>query len=133
MDIQSSIRGVQLNCRSINNKSYEIQAILDDFQLHFAALCETWITFHSPKFHGYHTYWVNRTSSIGGGVGFLIQIGLAHTELNLTPFQNGVLEVQAIKIFLKNNQSIAIMNVYNPNENFSETELKHFIDQLGNN
>ena len=112
---QSTISGVQLNCQSINNKVHEIKAILQDFTLDFAAFSETWITHHEPKFFGYHSYWKNRIGSLGGGVGFLIRCGITHSILNLAQFPGGVLEIQAIKIYLKNNQNLTLLNLYNPN------------------
>ena len=127
---QTSLVGLQLNCQSVNNKKCEIEKILLDFNVDFAALCETWITYHEPKFHGYHALWKNRPS-VGGGIGVLVRVGLSHSEIQLVPYPGGVLEAQAIKIFLKNGEYINLINVYNPNESLTYLELKHYLDQLG--
>ena len=121
---------MQLNCQSLNNKKCEISKILFDFKVDFAALSETWITYHAPRFKGYHSYWKNR-SSVGGGIGILVRVGLSHTEIQLVPFPDGVLEIQALKIYLKNGKNISLVNLYNPNESLTHREIEHYLDQLG--
>ena len=51
--------------------------------------------------------------------------------LLLTPFQNGKLEIHAVRIILRRNDSVVLMNVYNPNESVTLQEMKHYLDQLG--
>ena len=50
----------------------------------------------------------------------------------LLPFPDGVLEVQAINIYLRDGEVVTIMNGYNPNENLSYNEILHYLNQLGN-
>ena len=89
----------------------------------------TWITHHEPKFQGYHAYWENRPT-LGGGIGILIKTGLAHSVVPLLPFPDGVLDVQAINIHLRDGEIVTIMNVYNPNENLSYNEILHYLNQI---
>ena len=127
-----SIHGIQLNCQSINSKTYEIRALLDSLNPHFCAFSETWITHHAPKFRDYHCYWKNRVGSLGGGLGLLIKSGLSHLDFPLAEYSGGVLEIHAIKIFTSLNQAIVIVNLYKPpRETLIFAEIKHYVDQLG--
>ena len=47
----------------------------------------------------------------------------------LTPFQNGMLEIQAVSIKCFN-KSLQIVNVYNPNKEVSVDEFEHYFSQL---
>ena len=58
-----------------------------------------------------------------GGLGIILKKGLQHDNFQLTPFQNGKLELQAVEIILKNNDNVIVVNIYNPNEsNYSRDE-----------
>ena len=67
----------------------------------------------------------------GGGLGIILRKGLQHDSFQLTPFQNGKLEVQAVKIILKNNDNVILVNIYNPNESVTIQEMKTYLRQLG--
>ena len=47
---QDSLTGIQINCRSINNKLGNLKILIHTQNPDYVALSETWITHHSPKF-----------------------------------------------------------------------------------
>ena len=124
-----------MNCRSINNKLGEIKLKLYTSKPDYLALCETWITNqrYEPKFHGYSTIWHHREHMNGGGLGIIIKRGIQYRTIPIIPYNGGVLEVQAIEIYLKFNFKVSLLNVYNPNKNITIEEILHYIDQLGQN
>jgi len=61
----------------------------------------------------------------------LIRNDIPFLEIPLQPFPAGALEVQGLKVFLKNNSSLSIMNIYNPNQPVTFNEFQHFFQQLG--
>lgn len=126
----TKLSGIQLNCRSVNNKLGEIKLLLYSEKPEFLALSETWITKYEPKFLNYSTEWKHRVGR-GGGLGFVIKRGIQYSNIDLVQFPGGVLEQQAIKIYL-NKGSIIIMNIYNPNLNVTLLEMMHYVGQLGN-
>ena len=60
----------------------------------------------------------------------MIRQDLCYSEKYMNPFSNGVLEQQCIELKLENNNSLRILNVYNPNGNLTIEELHQYIDQL---
>ena len=125
------INGMQLNCQSINNKLGDLKLLIGHLKPDFVAFSETWITCNSPSFYNYHAEWKHRHDRPGGGLGFLIRRGLQYENFELSPFINGCLEVQAMKIHLRSRQTIVILGIYNPNRNLSYAEMEFYIDQLG--
>ena len=67
---------------------------------------------------------------VGGGLGFLVKSNLQCDEINLSPFKNGVLEVQAIDLHLVNGTKLSVLNYYNPNKDVCPTEFQHYLKQL---
>ena len=127
----SNLTGIQLNCQSLNSKLTDIKLMVNTHKPDFVALTETWLQKHPPKFSGYSAINKNRIGARGGGLCFLIKLGVQYSEIPLTPVRNGVLEMQAIRIHLKNSEPLSILNVYNPHHNNSfEAELKDYISQL---
>ena len=106
--------GLQLNCNSINTKLVDIKLLVYNNKPDFVAFSETWLKKDKiPTFVNYTSEWKNRPSQTGGGLGFLIKRGIQYSTLVLTPYPNGVLEFQAIKIY-NNQQFITILSIYNP-------------------
>ena len=130
-----ALSGIQHNCRSINTGLIELKLLVYNIKPDFVALSETWLNENSkyiPKFYNYSAEWVNRETSSGGGLGMLVKSGLIYKNVNLDPFNNGVMEVQCIEVLLSNREYLKILNVYNPNKNVSMNEMNHYIHQLGN-
>ena len=99
-----------LNCRSINNKLGEIKLLLYTRKPDIFGFNETWINRFEPKFIDYVPIWQHRGEP-SGGLEIILKKNLQHDKFFLIPFQNGKREVQAVKIILKNNDSLIIMNV----------------------
>ena len=97
----------------------------------FVAFSETWIKHKAPSFYNYEHIWNHRVGRPGGGLGFIVKRGIQFQELVLRPYANGVLETQAIKIFITRTSHINILSIYNPNKNVSTLELNHYVQQLG--
>jgi exonuclease III len=95
-------------------------------------LNETWLNEkYLPKFVGYTSIWKNRAGR-GGGVGEVIKLGTQYQTVNLNPYNNGILETQAIKIaYGRQNDYVYVFNFYNPNGNVRLTEVRHYTAQLG--
>ena len=122
-----------LNCKSMNSKLGEIKLLLYTEKADIMCLSETWLKENKfkPKFINYSTIYRNRDKVEGGGVGIIIKRSIKYQEINLKPFKTGKLEIQAIKIFTKT-EEITLINLYNPNEDISELEFQHYIQQIGN-
>ena len=119
-----------LNCHSINNKLGEIKLLLYTRKPDIFCFTETWINRFEPKFIDYVAYWKNRVEP-GGGIGIILKKNLQHETVSLVPFQNGKLEIQAVRITLRRNDSVILVNLYNPNESVTLQEMKHYVNQLG--
>ena len=125
-----ALSGIQHNCRSINTGLIELKLLVYNIKPDFVALSETWLNENSkyiPKFYNYSAEWVNRETSSGGGLGMLVKSGLIYKNVNLDPFNNGVMEVQCIEVLLSNREYLKILNVYNPNKNVSMNEMNHYL------
>ena len=118
-----------LNCCSLIPKLGELKELIKLKQHDIYCFTETWLNKFIPKFHNYSAEWRNREGQGGGGVGILIHRTLEYRNLPLIPFQNGHLEVIAIKIFINKNP-VDILTLYNPNKNVTVEEFKHYINQL---
>jgi len=121
MALPTNLTGIQINCRSLNNKLGELKLMLYSRKPSFMALSETWITKakFQPKFHNYNCEWKNRevvNVERGGGLGLVIRRGIQYEVMDIVPYNNGSLEFQAIKIYMHNNTKLAILHVYNPNK-----------------
>ena len=57
------LTGIQLNCQSLNSKLTDIKLMVTEQKPDFAALTETWLTKHPPKFTGYTAINKNRIGS----------------------------------------------------------------------
>ena len=130
----SNLIGIQLNCRSLNNKLGDVKLLVYVQKPDYVLFSETWIASNKgnfPKFYNYSSEWKCRPHRTGGGLGILVRRGLQYQTVDLQPFNGGVLEVMAIKIFSSDDRTISILNIYNPNKDVSISELNHYINQLG--
>ena len=59
---------------------------------------ETWISRFEPKLIDYVAIWKHRGGH-DGGIRIILRKNLHHDYFQLTPFQNGKVEVQAVKAF----------------------------------
>ena len=109
----------------------EIKLLVYHAKPDFVAFCETWLKHKTPKFVDYSCVWKNRVTTVGGGLGFIVRRGLQYQQIDLVPYNEGILEVMAIRIFENNNSKIDILNIYNPNQNLTINEIKFYISQLG--
>ena len=66
------LTGIQINCRSVNNKLGNLKLLIYTHKPDFVAFSETWITHHSPQFYNYNAIWKNRLGGLWGGLGFLL-------------------------------------------------------------
>ena len=133
--INNKLSGIQLNCRSLNNKLVPIKLLIYNSKPDIVAFSETWINHNSkyvPYFVNYNSEWEHRTTGLGGGLGLLIRDNIQYKTLALNKYRSGVLEVQAIEVYLNRNDVISVLNIYNPNKNLLEAEIRHYISQLGN-
>ena len=56
---------------------------------------------------------------------------MQYQNVNIVPYPQGLLEIQAIKVKLKRYNDIYIMNIYNPGCAISFNEINHYLGQLG--
>ena len=120
-----------LNCHSLNSKLGEIKIMLYSKKPELFCVSETWITNREPKFINYVTEWKHRDDGRrGGGVGLIIRRDVQYEIVNLKMFNLGVLEVQAIKLKMKDTD-LCVLHIYNPNKNVTIAELQHYMKQLG--
>lgn len=130
---EQQIQIVILNCNSIYGKITEVKDMLNTYEPELLCLTETWIENdkYLPKFHNYQTEWKHRVGR-GGGLGIIIHRDIQYKSFELNLYNNGLLEVQAIQLYLKDGSSMNILNLYNPNENITAEEFQHYFNQLGN-
>ena len=129
--INSQLNILSLNCNSIYNKLPELKNLLLDNKPDIMCLCETWLKDkYSPRFKNYITEWKNR-SERGGGLGIIVKQTIQYQTVQLQDYQDGVLETQAIKIYMADSSTLFILNIYNPNKNVTIQEIEHYLNQLG--
>ena len=131
--MNNTLSVIILNCRSLNSKLGDIKLLLYTEKADIMCLSETWLkeTQYNPKFIDYNCIYKNRATN-AGGIAIVIKRNIKYHEINLKPYQNGKLEIQAIKIFTEASQEIVLLNLYNPNEDIHELEFQHYVDQIGN-
>ena len=128
-----NLKLLQLNCNSIYNKLSEIKQVLLQHIPDIICLSETWIKEkYIPKFPDYIAEWEHRAGH-GGGLGILINKNVQYQKLELVPFANGILEIQAIRLTLLDSSKLSIVNLYNPNKNLTVEEITHYTSQLDHN
>ena len=92
---------VSWNCRSIYPRLSEFKIYLYKTQPHIVCLNETWIyQERSPSFINYKCYFNNRTTSSGGGLLILVRSDLNSLRFDITPYNQGKLEIQGVNIFI---------------------------------
>ncbi|KAF2346348.1 Reverse transcriptase domain [Trinorchestia longiramus] len=83
----------------------------------------------NPNFVGYVATWCPRVGGVrGGGLAILVRQDIPFHLLRLEPF-HGSLELQGVTLNTASGL-IDIINVYNPNQPFSLSELRHYLQQL---
>lgn len=123
---------MSLNCNSLYNKLPEVKQLLIEEDPDILCLCETWTKEkYLPKFKNYKAEWKHRTDR-GGGLAILVNTNLQYQTIQLREFEQGVLEVQALEIYLGDSSPLQILNVYNPVKNMTYQEIDHYISQLSN-
>ena len=114
------------NCRSIKNKETEFKKHTENYDI--IAIQETWLKYkHNFNFESFETIRKDRTGRRAGGLMFLIKDSIQFVEKTLQTYQNGQIEIQAIK--LKTNEGpIDIVNLYNPVTILSKREFCHYLN-----
>ena len=99
---------------------------------HIIAIQETWLNNNksTPKLPHYASHRKDRLIGEKGGLLLFVHENVNYIPKNLTPYPNGVIEIQAITL-KSNKESIDIVNLYNPNgANKCKQELLHYKNQL---
>ena len=132
MNNNNALEIIQLNCKSLNTKLGEAKLLIYANKPDIVALSETWMTNdkYKHRFINYTTEWKDR-GALGGGLGLLIRWGIQYQRVDLTLYNDGNLEIQAIKILIKDRSDLIILHVYNPSKSVAVNEFKHYIEQLG--
>ena len=127
----SPLSFLQFNCRDIKSSNSELKNYLFSFYPICACLCETFLKpYNKFKIPGYNVLREDRISAPRGGLALLIKDKTPYLELELSPFPDGLLEVQGPKISI-NSHWVYVLNIYNPCKNISYEEFVHYFDQLG--
>ena len=107
------------NVQSMVHKTDSIMENIKDRESDIVILTETWLTSDSNhvtslvKTYGYkllHCRRKNRKKETGGGVGVLVRVGIKRKQMNTKMYSS--FEHTLVKIFLKNNKSLAVVCVY---------------------
>jgi len=119
---------IQLNCNGLSNKLAEIKMYIYRKKPEIFCLCETFIKKNEPKFIGYQSFWQHRDGH-RGGIGTFVRRDVTAKSKTLKPYKDPQLELQCTEIFSKPHW-IDILNIYNPNNRVTSSELKHYSQQL---
>ena len=118
---------IGINCRGLSTKLGEFKLMTYIQKPEMVFLQETWLSKFEPKVIDYLPIWKHRA----GGLGIMVRRGIQHQEIKLTPYANGFLEYQAIKVYLDKANTLVLLNIYNQGRNISIEEFRHYINQLG--
>ena len=125
------------NSHSLNCKLFEFKKYVYLQKPHIVCIQETWIKEeYQPSLINYRGYFQNREHMGGGGICTFIRNDVMGQTIELTPYNNGRLEIQCMKIMVEQNQYISIMNVYNANQQNQvvyQPEFNHYFNQLEEN
>ena len=119
----------QLNCNGLNKILSEVKLYLYSKKPDLFCCCETFVNLREPKFFGYNPVWTHRHNKAKGGLLTLVRKDLRYNILNLTPFTNGILEFQSVRVYTDFGM-IDVMNVYNPCKDVTYEEFVHYTKQL---
>ncbi|KAF2344082.1 Endonuclease/exonuclease/phosphatase [Trinorchestia longiramus] len=122
---------IQFNCNGISSKLSELKLPIYATKPEVVCLCETWLTDTAPKpnFVGYVATWCPQVGGVrGGGLAILVRLDIPFHHLRLEPF-DGNLELQGVTLNTASGL-MDIIDVYNPNQPFSLSELRHYLQQL---
>lgn len=123
---------LHLNVRSLMHKTTDINMLLHDSGVDFnvLAITETWlndVSAPSVQIPNYQFSYKNRSSKLGGGVGFFIRQDLTYITRNDLSLMSECIEVLAVELFCKS-INIIVFVVYRP----PNTDANNFIDLLSN-
>jgi len=132
MSSTKEVKILQWNCRSLSNKLSNFKLHVYGRKPHVVCLSETWLSHnYEPNLVNYSAVYKHRGApQPGGGLAIFVRSDVTYLEQDLQPYPQGFLEVCGIKIYLKNNVPISILNVYNPNAQVTPQELNHYFLQL---
>ena len=87
------------NARNLLSKLSEFKNLIFRISPHIIGVCETWLSENtSPKIQNYNIIRKDRTGNRGGGLAFIVRKDVKFSPLPLNNFQEGNLEVLALKI-----------------------------------
>lgn len=124
---QNNIKLLQWNARSLRDKRFEIESLLNDFNI--ACFQETWLNdsdiFRLKNFNLIRKDRVSDTH--GGGLITAVRNDLSHNQIQKVPEFNG-LELLAVRV-KSNNSTYNIFNIYRDHRiNLENTTLKSLIN-----
>lgn len=111
--LNQNLKILSLNCNSLYNKLPNIKQMVVEEAPDILCLCETWLDDkYLPKFKDYSTEWKNRDKR-GGGLGLIINKNIQYKTIELPKHKDGVMEVQAIGVYMRDGSILHILNMYN--------------------
>ena len=120
MSVFMGINTMLWNCQGVRSKHKELELYLKENNFDIVALNETFLTKKIDfKIQGYDTIKSDRSTSVRGGVAFLVKHGLVINKEYRDADFNIITdnEALAIHIDLSNNQNIILATIYCPNGN----------------
>ena len=85
-----------------------------------------------PNFVNYKGHFTNRVGREGEGICMLVRNDVPHDVLALTPYGNGKLDIQAVKIYKNNMEIMVVASIYNAGGTVTLHEFNFYFSQLGN-
>ena len=127
-----SLSCLHVNIKGLRSKISELKHYIEEDNIDIICLNETWLcNGKEPLIKGYECYWLHRDNQMGGGVGILVKNSITQRNKNVLPLRNGMLEVMAVEILLKNNHWLTIASIYNPVKPVQESEIKYYLESFG--
>ena len=118
------------NAQSILNKLSEFKNFLISKTPHIVGICETWLRADiTPKFENYMILRADRVGGRGGGVAFLVRKDLKFSLIPLQNFDDGFMEVLAIRVAFENCWGNFLL-CYNPCKAIRKEEYVHYFQQI---
>ena len=118
------------NSRNLISNLSEFKIMLYKDAPHIAGICETWLKPGiTPKFHNYSLLRKDRDINRGGGLAMLIRNDIKSSQISLQMYQDGYLEVLAIKLACDFGWG-NILLCYNPCKNISVDEFNFYFQQI---
>ena len=130
-----SLHILQWNARSLSNNITEFKNYLYTRSPHIVAICETWLDhLKRPKFSNYSIYRQDRSFKKGGCLVILVRKDIAYLPFSLKMYEDGILEIFAIKVIMANKEPLYIFSGYcaHPNGTIN-VEFTHYVSQVPRN